>query len=75
MQLSPSSGPQKSFKELLIQGCGFWDSDRIIVTFTNANGNRGDPDPYIVNPNPKPRSAPGKNLLLMCLEVNENLAW
>lgn len=54
--MNPKSGPQKSFNELKILGCGFWDSDKIVVKFTKVVD---DPDSYggLV---PKSRSAPGK---------------
>jgi hypothetical protein len=37
--LVPPSGPQKSFNELRIEGCGYWDSDSIIVKFSCLNTN------------------------------------
>ncbi len=37
-ELFPSKGPQKSFTKLQIKGCGFWNSDKIIVKFTSLSG-------------------------------------
>jgi alpha-tubulin suppressor-like RCC1 family protein len=41
-ELSPQSGPQKSFSELQIKGCGFWDSDSIIVKFSSIQKKNTD---------------------------------
>jgi hypothetical protein len=38
LQLFPLSGPQKSFSQLEIQGCGFWSSADIIMKFTCVSG-------------------------------------
>jgi hypothetical protein len=35
-QIFPSCGPQKSFSSLELYGCGFWDSDTIVVRFTKS---------------------------------------
>lgn len=48
--LSPSSGPQKTFSRMEIHGCGFWDSDSIVVKFTSKSGSS-----FSV-----PRSCPGR---------------
>ena len=37
-ELFPGKGPQKSFTKLQIKGCGFWNSDKIIVRFTSLSG-------------------------------------
>lgn len=34
LEISPLSGPQKTFSCLELHGCGFWDSDSIVVRFT-----------------------------------------
>lgn len=46
---SPVSGPQKAYSNLSISGCGFWDSDTVIVKFTSK-----------VSPFIAPRSCVGK---------------
>ena len=33
-ELTPAKGPQKTFSEVRVRGCGFWDSDTIIVRFS-----------------------------------------
>lgn len=49
-QLFPKAGPQKNFTNLQLFGCGFWDSDSIIVKFTSKSGS-----PYSI-----PRSCVGR---------------
>jgi hypothetical protein len=39
--IEPTVGPQKSMKRLALYGCGFWDSEDIVVRFSNMN------NPYI----------------------------
>jgi hypothetical protein len=54
-------GPQKHFNEIQIHGCGFWNSDRIIVKFQKIQSTYVDPlDAGSV---PIPRSAVGKALM------------
>jgi hypothetical protein len=36
LQIFPTRGPQKSFSSLELYGCGFWDSDSIVVRFTKS---------------------------------------
>ena len=59
-QLSPPCGPQKSFNELQIHGCGFWDSDSIVVTFTSAPKDVLDAYAAVI---PKPRSCQGEFMI------------
>ena len=61
MQLTPPMGPQKRFNEILIHGCGFWNSDRIIVKFQKIQST--DVDPLDIGSVPIPRSAVGKALM------------